>query len=146
MVYCTRRYWRAHTGPRLTTTERENDEERERESERNEQGARTQEGRKGMWKGREPTRGGWPDKYYCNYTLRFISCERALIGVDGIIYHGTLIKIIIRALNRGEDGMGIMFTFPCGQALVAAARRANCRGACVQVDVIYARVVERSHL
>lgn len=59
----------------------------------------------------ERTHGGWPDKYYCNYTLRFISCERALIGVDGIIYHGTLIKIIIRALNRGEDGMGIMFTF-----------------------------------
>ena len=59
------------------------------------------------------THGGCPDKYYCNYTLRFISCERALMGVDGIIYHGTLIKIIIRALNRGENGMGIMFTFPC---------------------------------
>lgn len=49
----------------------------------------------------ERTHEGWPNKYYCNYTLRFISCERALIGVDGIIYHGTLIKIIIRALNRG---------------------------------------------
>lgn len=72
-----------------------------------------------MWKGGE-THGGCLDKYYCNYTLRFISCERALIGVDGIIYHGTLIKII-RALNRGErerereNSMRIMFTFLCGQ-------------------------------
>lgn len=40
-------------------------------------------------------------KYYCNYTLRFISCVPAPAGVDSIIYCGSLIKIIIRALNRG---------------------------------------------
>jgi len=98
-VYRIRCYTRSYT----FNYERKGERERERERER----TKTQEGRKeGRVRERERTHGGWPDKYYCNYTLRFISCERALVGVDGIIYHGTLIKII-RALNRGEDVMGI---------------------------------------
>lgn len=106
----------AYTRPRLIRKEKEREIKRvrKREKRRGNENSGRKEGRKeGYVKGKR-THGGCPDKYYCNYTLRFISCERALMGVDGIIYHGTLIKIIIRALNRGENGMGIMFTFPCG--------------------------------
>lgn len=83
------------------------------------------EGRKGMCRRRgEPTARGYPDKYYCNYTLRFISCERALVGVDSIIYHGTLIKIIIRALNRGGETVGMKRSpFRAGNRGRRASRR-----------------------
>lgn len=57
-------------------------------------------GRKGIEEGeRNPRRD--LGKYYCNYTLRFISCVSAPRRADTIIRRGSLIKIIIRALNRG---------------------------------------------
>lgn len=55
--------------------------------------------KRGRGRGENPRRD--LGKYYCNYTLRFISCVPAPAGADSIIYRGSLIKIIIRALNRG---------------------------------------------
>jgi len=114
---------------------REREGSGEKERERAGEGSRTQEGRKegrkeGYMEG-ERTHGGCPDKYYCNYTLRFISCERALMGVDGIIYYGTLIKIIIRALNRGE-WYGNNVHLSVRPPMVVVVR--------VQVVAVYARV------
>ena len=54
-------------------------------------------------------------KMHCIVFLKFSAFLKYLVslGVDSIIYYGIKIKIIIRTLNRGENGMGTL-CFPCG--------------------------------